>query len=79
MISNEAARYKSFLIIVELKDGPGGEAVVDEIGVHLAVSIHGRNGAIVHSKGGISLLKEEADIGILETALRRTVRLDIIG
>lgn len=41
MVGDEAARYKTLLIIMELEDSPRGQTVIDEVSIHLAVCVHG--------------------------------------
>ena len=79
MFSNEVSRDKAFLVVMELADSPGGQAVIDEVGVHFTVSVHGRDRSVVSSEGRVTLLEKEADIGILETATGGAIDFDIIG
>jgi hypothetical protein len=58
--------HKAFLVIVELGHGPGGKAGVHKVGVHLTVSVHRGDQTVVGDQGGVALLKEEAEVGILE-------------
>ena len=66
MLGNPLARHKTFLVRVEFGYSPGGEAVVDQVSVHFAVTIHGGDRSVVSNKSGVTLLVEKAQVSILE-------------
>src|SRR5260370_30316261 len=68
MFGDIVARDKAFLVEVELRHGPRGQAGVDQVGVHLTVGVHGGDGSVVSSEGGVTLLVEEANVSILKMA-----------
>ena len=53
MVSYEPAGDKAFLVGVELGDSPGGQSIVDQVGVKFAVCVHGRDGPIVGGQSGV--------------------------
>src|SRR5260370_41141651 len=79
MFGDIVARDKAFLVEVELRHGPRGQAGVDQVGVHLTVSVHGGNGTVVSSEGGVTLLVEEADVSILKMAAGSASEAQVIS
>ena len=53
--------------------------VIDEVSVHFAVSVHGRDRAVISGEGRVTFLEEKADVGILETTAGGAIELNIIG
>ena len=58
MFSNETTWDKTFLIVVESVDSPRRQSIVDEISIHLTISVHGGNGAIVSSECRVAFFEE---------------------
>ena len=67
VLGNKMPGHKALLVRVQLGHHPGGEAVVNQISVHFAVTIHRGDGAVVGHQGRVTLLVKEAQVGTLET------------
>src|SRR5882757_9734608 len=74
-----ATRDKTFLVRMEVRDGPSRQACVNEVSVHLAVSIHRGYGSVISWEGGVPLLEEHAEVRVLKAAPVRAVGPDVIG
>src|ERR1700755_2204066 len=79
VLGDEAARDKALLIGVKFGDSPGGQARINQIGVQLAVSVHGGDRAVVSDQGGVPFLEEQAQVSVLEMAAISAVGTDIIS
>ena len=66
MLGDVPARHKALLVRVELGNSPRHKAGVNQVGVYLTVSFHGGNGAVVSNQCGVTLLEEEAQVGIFK-------------
>jgi hypothetical protein len=75
---NVPAQHKAFLVLVQFGYSPGRQATVNQISEHLAVSVHRRDQSVVRDQGGVTLLKEKAQVGIFETVQVSTVSSDPI-
>ena len=58
MFSNETTRDKAFLIVMKFVGSPGRQTIVDEVSIHLTISIHGGDGAVVSDECRIAFLEE---------------------
>jgi len=78
MLGDEPAGYKTLLVRVQFGHGPCLQSGIDQIGVHLAVRVHGRYRAVISYQSGIALLKEKAQISVLKPATVRTVGANVL-
>ena len=66
MLGDVPERNKTFLIRVDFGAGPRLESGVNQVSIHLAVSVHRGDGSVVSSQGGITFLEEHADVSVLK-------------
>src|SRR5258706_1532780 len=69
VISDQPTRHETGLVRVYFSNGPRTNPSINKVSVHLAVCVHRRNRAVIGNKSRVTLLKEEAEIGQLETTM----------
>src|SRR5882757_4034481 len=78
VVSDQPARHEAGLVRVYFGNGPGGDAAINQISVHLTISIHRGNRAVVGYQSGVAFLVKEAEVGKLEVTTVRTVDAYVI-
>src|SRR5882757_9728957 len=79
VVSDQPARHEAGLVRVYFGNGPGGDTAIDQISVHLTISVHGGNRAVVGYQSGVAFLVKEAEVGKLEITTVRTVGANVVG
>src|SRR5258706_7047497 len=79
MVSDQPTRHETGLVSMYFGNSPRANSAVNQVRVHLAISVHRRDRAVVGDEGRVTLLEEKAKVGQLEITTVRTVQADFVG
>ena len=79
VFSDEPSRDEALLVLMDLRASPGGQSSIDEVSVHLAIRIHGRNGAVIGHQSGVTFFVEQAQVSIPEVMAVKAKHPKLIG
>src|SRR5258706_13449071 len=79
MVSDQPTRYETGLVMMYFGDCPRANPAVNQVSIHLAIRVHGRDRTVVGDEGWVTLFEEKAEVGQLEITTVRTIQSDLVG